>query len=663
MSLLPILLIALSSYVVGIILSAFSKRASYLMGSIAALFLFVLSVAVLVTGSSVPLVELGIFHLGLSVRASYFLLISSIVWFSVSIFSLDYDSDYSNKLSLLVLLSMLSMFLIMLSMDSISFLASWETMTIASFFMILQGEGDRGPLRQAAYTFLVFGELSTLLVTLSFAGIFAASHSFYLGDQISITSMIQSSSIFLLALLGFSMKMGIAPFHMVEWLPMAHSRAPTNSSALLSSTLTLMGVYGIFQVLYTLRNYQLWWGWITLGIGALPVLFGALYGAVSEHSKGVPAYSTIENNGLILVSFGIYILSSYYNLMLLATFSLLAAMFHSFSHSVSKGSLFLISGWAGKLRGSFDLNKQTHFDKKNTLLTIIGMFAILSLQAAPPIAGFVSEWMILESIFQFFRFPDIISQLICIFIGAVVALATGMTMVSMTKLYGFGILVQTNSSEETAQPKLIYAALILLSSVIVVLGVAAPLTLYLAAKGIESVVGTFVFNVFATGLLGVPAYFVILSGKPFGGFSPTFTALFLLGCLLVPAMISRYGGRWRIRRTRGWYAGEKGEEDSPNRYNSFGYSSPIRLMLSFLLRTKESKLKVGDGDEKDSRILVNLSTFDLFKPIYDVLSKWGNVVSSFVSSKIMQGNLGMYVAYILIAMVFVLGYYVLSMGL
>ena len=60
----------------------------------------------------------------------------------------------------------------------------------------------------------------------------------------------------------------------------------------------------------TFPHYDLWWGWITLTVGAISALLGALFASVSEHTKGLPAYSTIENNGLIVIAIGAYMLAS-----------------------------------------------------------------------------------------------------------------------------------------------------------------------------------------------------------------------------------------------------------------------------------------------------------------------------------------------------------------
>ena len=55
-----------------------------------------------------------------------------------------------------------------------------------------------------------------------------------------------------------------------------------------------MGVYGFITIVGNLtHHYELWWGWVTLTVGAISALLGALFASVSEHTKGLPAYSPL----------------------------------------------------------------------------------------------------------------------------------------------------------------------------------------------------------------------------------------------------------------------------------------------------------------------------------------------------------------------------------
>jgi hydrogenase-4 component B len=626
-------------------------------------------------------------EISISPFSGYFLLVSSLVWFGTCTYSLKYNEDYPSTLSSLLTLTMLSMVVIMLSGDAVLFLIGWETMTLSSFFMILEGKGNRRGVLNAAYLFLAFGEGSTVFVMLCFAGIFFSIKSLdFLTSSSIISSGSMASWVFVASLVGFGLKMGIAPFHISEWLPIAHSSAPSNASALLSATLTLMGVYGLLDVATHLGSFQLWWGWLALAIGGISAMLGALFASASEHTKGLPAYSTIENNGFIIVAIGAYILSSYYGLNLLADLSLIAALFHAFAHSISKGSLFLLMGWISKIRNSFDLNKigpTITIGRKASYFG--GLFTVLSLSAAPPLAGFVSEWMILEVLFQSFRYGDVASQIIGTLVGAFIALAAGIIVVAMTKAYGYGILWSNKNPLDASSKDLevlqvksrkgsfaINFSLAYFAVLVVGIGVAAPAIFYLASNALSSVLGSSAFQnlvtaaapVISSNHLGVPLYFVILSGNPFGGFSPTFTTIFMIGLLSVPFLISLTGSHWLIRRTPGWFGGQAPPSSSDEIYNSFGYSTPIRLMLKFLFRTRENVIQIG-GVKKTllmspEEYSVELEVLDVFKKFYDVLGRWTISFSSFVGRKFMPGRLSNYLIYIIVALIFVMLYVYLT---
>ncbi len=656
-----------------------SKRASYSLGALGSVFGAALSLAVLLGNNTLSytlwsITQSSSAQIVISSFNAYFLLISSLVWFGTCIYSIRYDDDYPKSLSSLLLLTILSMIVILVSGDAVLFLIGWESMTIASFFMILEGKGNKKGVLNAAYLFLAFGEGSSVFIMLAFSGIFASFHSL---DFLSTTSVIATgpiaSWVFVTALVGFGLKMGIAPFHMSEWLPIAHSSAPSNASALLSATLTLMGVYGLIDIVTHLAPYELWWGWIALAIGGISAMLGALFASASEHTKGLPAYSTIENNGLIVVAIGAYILASYYNLSLLADLALIAALYHAFSHSVSKGSMFLLMGWVSKIKGSFDLNALGPAVSTSKLASYFaGLVTVLSLAAVPPLAGFVSEWMILEVLFQSFRFGDVGSQIIGTLVGAVAALAAGIIIVAMTKAYGFGILwsrpqsarpgiSSDNQARGSKRSEQISQSFIYFIALIIGVGVAAPGIFLLASDASAAILNGNVFSNFVTGLLGVPAYFVIVSGSPFGGFSPTFIAIFMLGLLTVPFLISQMGGRWRIRRTSGWFSGRSQPNTPLDLYNSFGYSTPIRIMLRFLFRTKETILHVGTVRKavmlSPEEYFVELEVLDPFKKVYDVLfGKWLLSFSELVGRKFMPGRLSNYLIYIMVALIFVMLY-------
>ena len=66
-----------------------------------------------------------------------------------------------------------------------------------------------------------------------------------------------------------------------SWLPLAHPVAPTNVSALLSSVIVNLGIYGIVRLNLDLASVKgSLPGLIVLGVGSLSALIGILYATV-----------------------------------------------------------------------------------------------------------------------------------------------------------------------------------------------------------------------------------------------------------------------------------------------------------------------------------------------------------------------------------------------
>ncbi len=338
-------------------LAAWRPKLGYGTSAAAAVLLLAASVETLVGGTihgpvwSGPLGDPeGLTLNGLS---GFFAFAASLVWVATSIYSIAYDERRPSLLAVCFALTLGSIALLVSSSSLLLFLIGWETMTVASYGMILQARGRRDRVFSAAFVFLAFGEASTLFVVLAVAGLRLGTGTF--AEVPYLVPGTLSTLVFVAALLGFALKMGVAPFHMSEWLPIAHSSAPSNASAVLSSTLTLAGAYGLFRVLSLLGYPPLWWGAVTLGIGAVSVLLGSLFAAVSEHTKGLPAYSTIENNGLVLVALGVALLARAEGLTELYVFALFAAFYQALAHAVAKTVLFLSAGWTEHATGTFDL--------------------------------------------------------------------------------------------------------------------------------------------------------------------------------------------------------------------------------------------------------------------------------------------------------------------
>jgi formate hydrogenlyase subunit 3/multisubunit Na+/H+ antiporter MnhD subunit len=595
--------------------------------------------------------------LGLDALSAFFALAASLVWIGTSVYSLYYDDRPSPLLAIGYAVTVGSIALLIAASSFLLFLIGWELMTLASYAMILQAYGRSGRVFSAAFVFLAFGEGSTLFVILAVAGLRVGTGTFL--EVPYLATGLLSTLVFVAALIGFGLKMGIAPFHMSEWLPIAHSSAPSNASALLSATLTLAGAYGLFRVLSLLSSPPLWWGAVMLAIGAVSVLLGALFAAVSEHTKGLPAYSTIENNGLILVALGTALLARAEGLDLLYAFALFAAFYQAIAHALAKTVLFLSAGYVEHTTRTFDLSAvDGRFKGADSAAYGGTLVATLSLAAAPPLAGFVSEWMVLEALFQSYRFTPEWVQFLGLIAGATVALAAGLIVVAMVKFLGFSVLWNPRANVAEGRSRGLGISLGVVAALVVGIGVAAPWILRFVTPAVSALAG---YPVVAPvgGLLSVPNGWSILSGSPFGIISPPVIPLALAAGACVAWGYYRLGRAPGARRVPVWMAGtppaQKGET-----YTSFAYSSGIRIMMGSVLQTREIRSSTPSGASAEFAgsvpYSVELEVLDIFKIFYDGLVRIGHGITALLKSAIMPGRLGRYLAYILVVTLAVVVY-------
>ncbi|MGA9839508.1 MAG: proton-conducting transporter membrane subunit [Thermoplasmata archaeon] len=643
-------------------LSLVRRRLGYATAAAASGLLLLVAIAAFVTGPvqgaswSGPLGDPESLRLdGLS---AFFALAAAIVWITTSVYSLYYDDRSTPFLAMCYTVTLGSIALLVSSTSLLLFLIGWESMTLASYGMILQAYGRSGKVFSAAFVFLAFGEGSTLLVFVAVAGLRVMTGSF--SEVPAAVGGSLATVVFVAGLIGFGLKMGVAPFHMSEWLPIAHSSAPSNASAVLSSTLTLAGAYGLFRILSLLPSPPpLWWGAVVLAIGAVSVLLGALFAAVSEHTKGLPAYSTIENNGLILVALGVAMIARTDGLTNLYVFALFAAFYQALAHAVAKTALFLSAGYIEHSSGTFDLNSLAGRARGADRTAYLGtLAATLSLAAAPPLAGFVSEWMVLEALFQSYRFSPQWVQFEGLLTGAAVALAAGLILVAMVKFMGFSLLWKPRTTPAAGRARGLAAPIAGAGAVILGIGVGAPWLLRFLTPTVAKFAGGAVVAPVG-GLLSVPDGWSILSGSPFGILSPPVIPLALLAGALVALGYYGLGHRRGARRIQPWMAGSRPGADGET-YTSFGYSTGIRIMMRSILQTREVRTHVGSVTQAELATPVSynvdLEVLDVFKVFYDGLTRFGEEVSLILKSAIMPGRLGRYLAYILIVTLIVVIY-------
>lgn len=138
---------------------------------------------------------------------------------------------------------------------------------------------------------------------------------------------------FILALVGYGTKAGLAPMH--TWLPDAHSQAPSPISALLSGVLLNAALYGIlrFHAIASGALGPAFSSRLLLIFGLLSVAVAVPFILLQKDFKRLLAYSSVEHIGLIAAAVGLG-----------SPLAAFGAAMHLFNHAVTKSLLFMLAG-------------------------------------------------------------------------------------------------------------------------------------------------------------------------------------------------------------------------------------------------------------------------------------------------------------------------------
>lgn len=190
---------------------------------------------------------------------------------------------------------------------------------------------------------------------------------------------------FVLALVGYGTKMGLAPLH--TWLPDAHSQAPSPVSALLSGALlncAFLSVARFYQVCIAsgdaafARTLLVVLGIVSVGVAAAFLIRQRDY-------KRLLAYSSVENMGVMTLGLG------------LGGPAAFGALLHAVNHSVCKAGMFLLAGNVLRAFGTTDADAVRGLWRRLPLTGALMTALLLAVGGSPPFGPFWSKFIIFRS--------------------------------------------------------------------------------------------------------------------------------------------------------------------------------------------------------------------------------------------------------------------------
>jgi multicomponent Na+:H+ antiporter subunit D len=209
---------------------------------------------------------------------------------------------------------------------------------------------------------------------------------------------------------------------------------------------------------------------LLLVISGFTMLTGVL-GAVAQNDfRRILAFHSVSQIGYIVMGLGLF-----------TPLALAGSIFFILHHSLVKSNLFLVSGVANRLEGSYELKKLGGLYHAYPGLSLLFLVPAFSLAGVPPLSGFFAKLVLVRAGLDIEQY-------------AIVAVALGvslLTLFSMTKIWAEAFWKPTPGPEPAARrsyerrERVLLGPIILLAAAAVLLGVGFEPVLNLALRAAE----------------------------------------------------------------------------------------------------------------------------------------------------------------------------------
>jgi len=541
-----------------------------------------------------------------------------------------------------------SMAMVVLADDAFAFMVAWETMALSSYFLVTTQH--RVPeIRSAGFLYLLLAHIGAVGLLLCFGVLQGGSwHFTFDAMRAAELSPVWASVAFGLALFGFGAKAGLVPLHV--WLPEAHPAAPSPVSALMSGVMLKTAVYGFVRVSFDLLPHTQWaWGAIVLALGAFSGLFGAVFAAVQTDMKRLLAYSSIENVGIIFSGLGLALLYRGMGMDTLAALALAAALYHALNHAQFKSLLFLATGSVLHATGQRNLGKLGGLIRRMPWVAGLALVGTLAMAGLPPLNGFVSEWLLLQSYLFTPTLPHALVNMLVPLGMAAFALTVALAAYVLVKFYGVIFLGQSREATLTHAHDagaLERAGLVWLAAMCILLGLFPVAVLGALDRVNQSLLGTTLGNHATTWWSVVPV------AAERASYSPLAFGLGIALCVTLIYLLVRRLYHGRTRRSAPWDCGFPAQ--TPRMQDTAeGFGQPIRHIFGPFFRIHRQLPTPADTAPRYALDLADRWWGWLYVPIaqaVETVARWIGVLQ--------QGRISLYLIYsfatLLILLAFVL---------
>jgi hydrogenase-4 component F len=254
---------------------------------------------------------------------------------------------------------------------------------------------------EATWKYLLIGSVGIALALLGTFFLAYASLRAGLDSKLTFEYLVRNAPMlskpwlhaaFILLLVGYGTKMGLAPMH--TWKPDAYGEAPGVVGTILASGVTSCAFLAVLRIYHICNaaGETAYASRLLLLIGVLSMTVAALFMVGQRDFKRLLAYSSVEHMGILVLGLGI------------GGPALFGTMLHVVTNGLTKAVLFISAGNIHRAYGSKNTDNVFGAMRRLPVSGTLFLVGFLAITGSPPFGPFISEFAILNGAFGAGRF-------------------------------------------------------------------------------------------------------------------------------------------------------------------------------------------------------------------------------------------------------------------
>ncbi|MFO8030543.1 MAG: Na+/H+ antiporter subunit D [Cyclonatronaceae bacterium] len=291
----------------------------------------------------------------------------------------------------------------------------FEVMLIASFILLALGNSKNQ--LQGALKYVFINLFSSLVFLFGVAMLYGMTGTLNMADLALRLPEVENTGLVTTTAMIFMVSFGIkaAVFPLFFWLPASYHTPPVAISAIFGGLLTKVGVYALIRVFTLLFTQDTGYTHtILLWVGGFTMVIGVLGAASHMEFRKILSFHIVSQIGYMIMG-----------LAFNTAMGIMGAIFYVLHNILAKSNLFLISGVAQRLLGTFELKKMGGLYRHYPVLAVLFLISAFALAGFPPLSGF---WAKLSLVKAGLSIEQYVVTSVAILVGL-------LTLFSMTKIW------------------------------------------------------------------------------------------------------------------------------------------------------------------------------------------------------------------------------------